>query len=472
MKIHNVRLGHATNSSSTHSIVLLSQDAWQDAPDNEGKNFGWEYWTAKSHEYKTNYLALCLWPDLRAELGPGAACIVLKELFGGVFDPGWFEGAWVDHGTDYLFPRAWNDKIPNRAWVEEVKRLVLADNVVILGGNDNDEHTHPLAHQAKAEIELLKWGHSGTVVARQEAGMWVLYNQKTGAKLRFSFDGKADEDRRLSVPELVDIKITDWCDRKCPYCYQESSRLGQHAQRAWLLAQALGDLQVFEVAIGGGEPTAHPEFVVILERFREQGIVPSFSTGSLDWLRGPDRDRILELCGGFAFSPRWQWEIKEFFSLASGLKEKAHLQVVAAAFPKEELAEMFGLAAYFYIPVTMLGYKQVGRGEGYVTEAEGLVGAREMWRTVASVRRGIPFSADTAFMRAIGGQHGVNKILYSVREGWNSCYIDAVGNGHGKGQIGPSSYHRDKMRPLYIDWETEHRLAHDIKAAWEGMDAI
>src|SRR5512142_2066725 len=58
MYIHNVRYGFATNSSSTHSIVMLSSKA--QAADNYDSGFGWDHFTCVSETAKRQYMGQVL----------------------------------------------------------------------------------------------------------------------------------------------------------------------------------------------------------------------------------------------------------------------------------------------------------------------------------------------------------------------------------------------------------------------------
>ena len=55
MFIHNVRYGFATNSSSTHSIVLINNgDTIRDSDDSA--EYGWDFFTCASEAAKRQYL--------------------------------------------------------------------------------------------------------------------------------------------------------------------------------------------------------------------------------------------------------------------------------------------------------------------------------------------------------------------------------------------------------------------------------
>lgn len=104
-------------------------------------------------------------------------------------------------------------------------------------------------------------------------------------------------------PELMDISITNWCDKGCTFCYKSSTKRGQHmalADYRNIIDQA-AEMGVFQVALGGGNPNQHPDFVEILEYTASKKIVPNYTTNG----RGLSSD-ILEAtgkhCGAVAVS--------------------------------------------------------------------------------------------------------------------------------------------------------------------------
>lgn len=105
-------------------------------------------------------------------------------------------------------------------------------------------------------------------------------------------------------PELLDIAITNWCDRGCFFCYRKSDETGTHmsvADYEEVIRQAK-EMHVFQVALGGGNPNQHPHFCDILRITREKyGIVPSYTTNG----RGLT-EKVLETtrryCGAVAVS--------------------------------------------------------------------------------------------------------------------------------------------------------------------------
>lgn len=87
-------------------------------------------------------------------------------------------------------------------------------------------------------------------------------------------------------PELVDISISNYCSKGCEFCYRDSTTAGESMTVSdyefvldSLLSKTWGN--VFQVALGGGEPLEHPQFLEILKTTVDRGIVPNFTTNGL-----------------------------------------------------------------------------------------------------------------------------------------------------------------------------------------------
>ncbi len=111
-------------------------------------------------------------------------------------------------------------------------------------------------------------------------------------------------------PELLDIAITNWCDKECPLCYRKSDQSGRHMslEDYRTIMQQAQQMHVFQVALGGGNPNQHPDFCEILRLTREHyGIVPNYTTNG----RGLTEE-VLEAtrkyCGAVAVSAYYPYE--------------------------------------------------------------------------------------------------------------------------------------------------------------------
>lgn len=231
MRIHAVRFGHANNSSSTHSIVLLDPDHGERT--DEWTDFGWDYFTAASKEAKDNYAALTLRsaigklvdPMLRYDDGVGLTLDQQVIRLGGAAPKGY-----IDHQSIITLPRPRSGQPVDvdfwKAWRDDLLR----DGVVVLGGNDNttgeDGYTRQLHDLDNPDnrlyTELPREGRQ--LVSRHDVDgphdWWVLYDPESGNRTRVTF-----EDNTIGpsspAPELVDIKVTDACpfETDCGFCF-------------------------------------------------------------------------------------------------------------------------------------------------------------------------------------------------------------------------------------------------------------
>lgn len=141
-----------------------------------------------------------------------------------------------------------------------------------------------------------------------------IFNFSSGESLsldEMSFRGKG--------PLLLDVSITNRCLRGCSFCYKKAQPQGQDISLndyCIVLDQAT-KCGVTQIAIGGGEPTLHPEFVEILKTTREFGIIPNYSTNG-DCLTKDIIDATKNYCGAAAISI--YDEIETYESLVKLLK--------------------------------------------------------------------------------------------------------------------------------------------------------
>lgn len=445
--IHQLRLGFATNSSSTHSILVLKPG--QERPENylvSGGDFGWDFFTASSERVKKRYLFAILRGQLERPLFLKVAASLgfSEEEIKEQLDEDSWRGWYVDHQSVPVIPREWTSENADLAFVTDLVRFYLRDDVVILGGNDNTLSEHPLGGKP---LPLWEDGRPDGMVGRKDSrGYWTLFRRDDGTKIRFSFDGQPDRVNPdgADAPELVDLKITDFCPMGCTYCYQDSTTKGRHApySRIKAILDELQRLKVFEVAIGGGEPTMHPEFSRILAGARERGIVPNFSTRNLQWFEPPENRQLFkEACGGCAFSVDSVDDARRILSEAKRYEmdlDRFKLQYImqSRAGGALELAALIAemLAKHEEAPdLTLLGFKHVGRGEGHDTRPDPLGPVIDFARA-----KHLSFGIDTPLAAAhedLLRSKQVPSWCYETEEGRFSMYIDAVDEA-----AGPSSY--------------------------------
>ena len=146
----------------------------------------------------------------------------------------------------------------------------------------------------------------------------------------------------LEYPEFYDVKLTGKCFGKCPWCYMDSKDTDSNYEN---VIQKIKDYfepmseneRPFQVAIGGGEPTEHPDFIEVLKTFKDLGIEPNYTTNGMfcDFTSGANTKELTILettkkyCGGVAISCHphltnyWEIAARQFNNY--GIKLNFHL---------------------------------------------------------------------------------------------------------------------------------------------------
>lgn len=112
-----------------------------------------------------------------------------------------------------------------------------------------------------------------------------LADAKTGITLRW---GKTHKENPVfaPVPELADISISNHCTKGCSFCYRNSlpNYEFMSVEDYCYVLKAMNHPDygnVFQVALGGGEPLEHPDFLSIIDKTIQNGIVPNFTTNGI-----------------------------------------------------------------------------------------------------------------------------------------------------------------------------------------------
>ena len=427
VKILSVRLGFACNSSSSHSLAFIEDGPLPKGRNDCGNEFGWEDFILVG-ESKRAYVAAQVFENvLRTILSEDWAKLIIRSLFG--ISEWSHQYSYVDHQSLWTLP-VYHSGALNLEFIRDLEQFIMQERLVIYGGNDNEPWDYQQIENPKHFNFPFRDTKDRLIARKDKAGWWSLFNRETGAKIRMTFDtGMEFTPTHSSAPELVDVKITDFCKRECPFCYQGSNRNGKHADMVVIhfIAHHLSELGCFEAAIGGGEPMSHPQIIEILQLFRTYGIVPNITTADTKWLENRDfASKVFGLCGGIAFSV----ENCDIFAQLASLP-KTSVQVVEGVMSTDKLSWILHEAWRYRVPVTILGFKSVGRGAGYKTVdcdvVKAIDGLFKNQRPRISVDTVI---ADKYYERLVG--MGVNPILLEREDGSFSMYIDAVAEKAGR----------------------------------------
>jgi organic radical activating enzyme len=374
--------------------------------------------------------------------------------------------------------------------------LLSHNRVIVLGGNDNSEG-HPLrkVYEEAGAVDLSH--NSSWSLTMDPKGHYVLFNPRSGTKLRLTESGE-DAPAKGTWPELIDIKITDYCHYGCSYCYQGSTPEGRHADTEHLiaLAERCAESGVLEVAIGGGEPTSHPDFERIIEAFRSAGVIVNVTSRNIAYWSEIPKVPVTAVAFSVDSAQQIETILKRFHGKYPPFQ--IHFQVVAGVVDGAEFERMMVAAQDHRL--TLLGYKDTGRGRearaslpihNHPSQTDWIApwmarvqayreaqGARDAWevkreeffyrtlkasgesreRKVEQWHNENPYpqpehkpsiAIDTTLASVCKQElkkSGVPPISYHTSEGAFSMYIDAVSL-----QAGPSSYAPENMVPYSID---------------------
>jgi len=110
----------------------------------------------------------------------------------------------------------------------------------------------------------------------------------------------------LKYPEFYDIKINNYCEGNCSYCYQNSGEEDEGYNNSFekiksIFIKMTENEKPYQIAIGGGNPNQHKDFIEIIKWLDENNICPNYTTNGIGLT-----EEILEAsekyCGGVAIT--------------------------------------------------------------------------------------------------------------------------------------------------------------------------
>lgn len=385
--VHGVRVGVATNSSSSHSIVILKEgrDDVEDSQPPSDQNYGWKYFTLASPESKLGYLAHNIVhsignyydsylvakkveKDINDVLNAGDD----EELVQIEVDP---EGA-VDHQSviNIAPPSGRHPEI-----LSDIVKFFMDPRVIILGGNDNDDMSHPLSGSGVddgSEVLDKLWGLSSASIRRDKRDeYWSFmykgndYRRPCVVHMRIAVDpGPAIV--RSEFPELVDLSVGNACTTGCRYCYRGSTPEGgwAKAEDVIRIANNLFEGGTFEVALGGGDPMQHPDIDKIVTNISmyDQTRNLYVTTRETAFLKDAKRVEVLSKhvrAWGFSVdTAKGAERAQKLFQQAGISGDRLNFQVVVGVVGEAEIRKILSQAKMGNNTVTLLGHKTTGFG--------------------------------------------------------------------------------------------------------------
>ncbi len=456
------RRGFANNSSSTHSIIQLGDSDFNSLSDDySNSTFGWDEFVLKSPYAKTLYI-LTLYRMQSAGWGTpeyiknGAASYIVQNIASEIIsdprdlsqlqiDMNEYE---IDHQSVFKFPydhteveysngKIDTQELPSEAFILDFIKYIHKENFVIFGGNDNDDtrvsdsYNDVSDHWFKDVIGFLEKSHSGsTCVYDEDNKSWTLYNKNRGSELCFSFEG--EQSKVSSIPTLIDLKITDYCEHGCYHCYQNSSNKGEHGNLSNLteITRNLKNIGTGTVAIGGGNPLLYPKIKELVRQMSTE-VTTCLTCNNIRTEQEFDTLRsIITNVDSIAITCNEHYSVSivtaPFITAKSLTKAKTELYVqgILEMFTSEDSFRNYlnAVSQTSITSVTLLGYKPVGRAQGKAKKNVDFD-----WISICKeFKLNIGIDADiTKRYSDLIAQHEIDTV-YLTKEGNRSMFIDGV----------------------------------------------
>lgn len=216
----------------------------------------------------------------------------------------------------------------------------------------------------------MTFGQNGMVKVRVFPEHNYLAVWKDGKTVRFQIE----DDKpitELLYPEFYDVKITGRCSGKCPWCYMDSSEnesdYDNILEKTENLFRPMNQNQrPFQVALGGGNPNEHPDFISLLLLYNSLGITPNYTTNGM----GVDNSIAMStktLSGGVAVSmhphlEKYWTDAIDLFNMYNVDVVNAHIIISdrdSIDYLKDMYQKFFDKITYF----VLLPYEIQGRAE-------------------------------------------------------------------------------------------------------------
>ena len=195
----------------------------------------------------------------------------------------------------------------------------------------------------------------------------IPYNQyyyKNGLYKLDKFEVEEIDMMEPEFPESIDLKITNYCNNNCTFCYANSSNEGKHGKKIFI-KNIISQMKPFtEIAIGGGNPLEHPDLLEILEYAKDRNVICNMTLKDIDAINNIDLINDLYqngLIASFGISPTSIKTIKE-------LKNSLDLRIdfiLHLILGVHSLKFIQDIEKEYFDKILILGYKNIGKGDEY-----------------------------------------------------------------------------------------------------------
>lgn len=479
MKILNYRECFAANSSSTHSTLFLNDNIDIKSRVYQIFNYNWENFILKEPSEINEYVISQIISNIRARTRNHNinSNIIAGYLYSIFNDQNLFNYDFnnedlfnIDHQSQWVLPHDIHDSyriFPSINFIKDLLIYLKSNNTIICGGNDNsgdiDENIINNSTQPKI-INRLTYMNSCYCYKDPKYNFWTLFNNADGTKISFSFDDNTNFEKSYT-PHLVDLIISDLCYNKCTFCYRNCTENGKFADpdKIYNYLKKLYQLNVFEVAIGGGDILKYPyfdELCDIIKNFKDELVInttiyassPSKGSYYFNNLKenrsNINEQKIIELLKSFksvAFSVNNIGDlnrIEKYLNLKDENDYNMSIQIIPELlFNNHEFDNIMEKYSSInkFVPITLLGFKSTGRGKNYKLQNNidiiNLI--KKHFKNDYIKCNYAKFNIDTQFIHNFPELKNIlSPISYTEFEGKFSCCINAINDTISKSSYG------------------------------------
>lgn len=187
----------------------------------------------------------------------------------------------------------------------------------------------------------------------------IYFDLETGTKIR-----KNNLDCFIpEKPESMDYKITNKCDRGCPFCHEDSKPDGNHGDI--MNDKFIETLNPYtELAIGGGNPLEHPDLVPFLKKCKKLKLIPNMTVNQVHFMKNQKKIKGLidkKLIYGLGISLVSITD--EFLKLVKEYPN-AVIHMINGVHTVDDFRKLYDKN----LKILILGYKEFRRGKNYYNE--------------------------------------------------------------------------------------------------------
>ena len=257
-----------------------------------------------------------------------------------------------------------------------------------------------------------------------------------GTKIKETEDDYFDSE----FPDSIDMKITNYCDLGCVMCHENSTVEGIHGDINQKFLNSLH--KGTEVAIGGGNPLAHPDLHKLLTFLKEKGVVANLTINERHLLKSKELlqkyiDEKMVFGVGVSFNQYSDQAIEFCMN-----NPNCVIHLIVGMISEQDLLKLTNND----LKLLLLGYKKFGRGEAYYSEnvlnnihmLENILFSKNIVRGFTSI------SFDNLALEQLNVKNKVSQKVcentYMGDDGESTLYVDLVEKKFGKNSTSKDRY--------------------------------